>query len=73
MCLGVPARVIDVKGRTALVDFGGVQREVDATLEEVSPGDYVMVHVGMIISKIDPEAAEESMKFWRELIEYLGK
>ncbi len=72
MCLGIPGRVIEVKGRRALVDFNGIRREVDATLEEVSPGDYVIVHVGMIISKVNEEEAKDMIKTWQELLESLG-
>ena len=71
MCLGVPGRVVEVKGRTALVDFGGVVREVDATLEDVKPGDYVIVHVGVIISKLDEETAKETIRIWEEMVKSL--
>lgn len=72
MCLGIPGKVVEVKGRVAVVDFGGVKREVDATLEDVEPGDYVIVHVGMIISKMDPKEAEETIRIWKEMLEVIG-
>ena len=72
MCLGVPGRVVEVRGVTAIVDFGGgVRREVNALLEEVSPGDYVIVHAGIIISKLDPEEARRTIQVWREIAEAL--
>ncbi len=71
MCLGIPGKVVEVRDRIAVVDFGGVLREVDATLEEVNPGDYVIVHVGVIISKVDPETARETIEAWEELIRTL--
>ena len=71
MCLGIPARVIEVKGGTAIVDFGGVKREVDASLEDVEPGDYVIVHAGIVISKIDQREAEETIKLLQELVRAL--
>ncbi|MCC6029742.1 MAG: HypC/HybG/HupF family hydrogenase formation chaperone [Candidatus Korarchaeum sp.] len=70
MCLGIPGRVLEVRGNVALVDFGGVTREVDASLEEVAPGDYVLVHVGMIIAKIDEEEAMEISKLLSEILNY---
>ncbi|MEM1520407.1 MAG: HypC/HybG/HupF family hydrogenase formation chaperone [Candidatus Korarchaeum sp.] len=70
MCLGVPGKVLEVRGRRALVDFGGVTREVDASLEQVSPGDYVLVHVGIVIAKIDEREASEMMSLLREIMEY---
>lgn len=70
MCLGIPGRVIEVKGSRALVDFGGIVREVDATIEEVSSGDYVLVHVGIVIAKIDEKEAMEIMELLREIESY---
>ncbi len=73
MCLGVPAEVKEVRGDIALVDFGdGVLREVyGATLEDVKPGDIVIVHAGMIIEKLKPERAQEMIKAITEFIEDL--
>ncbi len=73
MCLGIPGRVVEVRGRRAVVDFNGIKREVDATLESVSPGDYVIVHVGMIISKVNEEEAREMIEAWQELLKSLGE
>ncbi len=69
MCLGIPGRVVEVRGNRALVDFGGVTREVDASLEEVSPGDYVLVHVGIVIARIDEREALEITNLLREMME----
>ena len=57
MCLGVPGRVVDVDGLTAIVDFWGIRREtrLDVIDEEVSPGDYILNHVGFAIRKIPAE------------------
>jgi hydrogenase expression/formation protein HypC len=75
MCLGVPAEVKEVRGDIALVDFGdGVLREVyGATLEDVKPGDIVIVHAGMIIEKLKPERAREMIEAITEFIEDLEK
>jgi len=70
MCLGIPGKVLEVRGNIAVVDFGGVTREVDASLEDVAPGDYVLVHVGMIIAKIDEEEAMEISKLLSEILSY---
>ncbi len=67
MCLGIPGKVVEVRGRMAVVDFGGVRREVDASLENVTPGDYVIVHAGIVISKLDPEEAQKTIEVWQEL------
>ena len=61
MCLAMPAEVTDIQGETATVNAEGVSMPVSlAFLEDVSPGDFVVVHVGYAISKIDPtEAARQ--------------
>jgi hydrogenase expression/formation protein HypC len=61
MCVGLPARVVNVKDGVALVDASGAQREVSAELiEELDPGDYVMVHAGVAIAKITADDEEET-------------
>ena len=64
MCLAVPGRVVELLGegdlRTARVDFGGVVRQAQV-------GDYVLVHVGFAISRIDEKAARETFETLAEL------
>ena len=70
MCLAIPAKVLEVIGDVAKVDFGqGVAREVNVMLVEAKVGKYVMVHAGYAIETLDQEAAEESLKTWREILE----
>lgn len=62
MCLALPAEVLSVEGDTATVDVDGVQVPVSlAFLEDVSAGDFVVVHVGYALSKIDPDLAAEQL------------
>ncbi len=69
MCLAIPAKVLEVSGDTAIVDFGGVKREICiALLENVKPGDYVLVHTGFAIQVIDEEEAMETLRLWEELL-----
>jgi len=68
MCLGVPARVVEVRELTAIVDFGGIKKEVSSILEpNLRPGDYVIVHAGAIISRISKEEAVEMIKAWKSI------
>ena len=61
MCVGLPARVVTVKDGMALVDASGAKREVSAELlEQLDPGDYVMVHAGVAIAKITSDDDEEA-------------
>jgi hydrogenase expression/formation protein HypC len=70
MCLAIPAKVLEVQGDVAKVDFGqGVAQEVNVMLVEAHVGEYVLVHAGYAIQTVDQEAAEESLRLWRELLE----
>ncbi len=62
MCLALPAEVKSVDGETATVDLDGVQLPISlAFLEGVEPGDFVVVHVGYALSKVDPELAAQQL------------
>ncbi len=73
MCLGIPAKVLEVRGDVGVVELGGIRKEVDASLVDVKPGDYVIVHAGAMISKLSPEEAKETLELWDELIRRLEK
>jgi hydrogenase assembly chaperone HypC/HupF len=61
MCVGLAAKVVSVKDGTAVIDAGGAKRDVSAELlEELEPGDYVMVHAGVAIAKITSDDTEET-------------
>ena len=68
MCLGIPGRVLDRRDDRGLpvgtVDFGGVRREVCLAYvaDEVQPGDYVIVHVGFAISRVDEVEARRTFE-----------
>lgn len=67
MCLGVPMQVCVLKGDTAVVELGGVRREVSMVLvEDCTVGDYVLVHAGFAISRLDGADAEETISYLRE-------
>jgi hydrogenase expression/formation protein HypC len=68
MCLAVPGKVVSISGNSAIVDFGGVQRETNISLVQVRPGDYVVVHAGFAIQTVDEEEAKETIKLWEELM-----
>ena len=68
MCLGIPGRVVEVKGEEAVVSFGGMRRSVRLDLvDNVSVGDYVIVHAGFAIQVLDQEAALEMLEALREV------
>jgi hydrogenase expression/formation protein HypC len=70
LCLAIPAKVLEVKGNVAKVDFGqGVAREVNVMLVDAKVDEYVLVHAGYAIEKMDQKAAEESLETWRQVLE----
>ncbi len=70
MCLGVPGKVLEIDGNMALVDFWGVQKNVrlDIVDEPVSPGDYVLNHVGFAIRRIPAEDIGATLELYEELL-----
>ncbi len=70
MCLAIPAKVVSIQGNVAKVDFGGgITREVDVSLVDVKPDDYVLVHAGYAIQVLSKEEAEETLRLWSEILE----
>ena len=69
MCLAIPARVVEIKGDVAEVDFGaGTIRDVNISLVEAKVDEYVIVHAGYAIQVLDQKAAEETLKMWNEIL-----
>lgn len=69
MCLAVPSRIIDINGTTARVDVGGVVREASIMLlDDVKTGDYVIVHAGFAISRVDEAAALQTLEDMRAIL-----
>jgi len=68
MCLGVPGKVECINGDIAEVDFGGVKREVSLLIcPDVMEGDYVLVHVGFAIQRLDKKEALETLRLFEEI------
>jgi len=68
MCLAIPMRVIAIAGPLAQVEEGGVRRDVRVDLVEgVAVGDYVIVHAGIAIERLDADEAEETRRLFAEM------
>ena len=67
MCLAIPGKVVEKDRDHGKIDFGGVYREVNLSLVNAKVGDYVIVHAGFAISKINRREAEETLKLAREI------
>jgi hydrogenase expression/formation protein HypC len=68
VCLAIPARVVDLpEADVALIDVGGVQKRISlALVDGVRPGDYVIVHVGYALTRLDPDEAERTLAIFAE-------
>jgi hydrogenase expression/formation protein HypC len=68
MCLAIPSKIVKIQDNMGIIDVEGVQKEVSLLLiEDPGVGDYVIVHAGFAIQKIDEAEAEESLKILREM------
>jgi hydrogenase expression/formation protein HypC len=68
MCVGLSAKVVSVKDGTAVIDASGAKRSVSADLlEDLEPGDYVMVHAGVAIAKITDDDVNETDRIMKEV------
>lgn len=69
MCVGLPGRIVTMKDGMAVIDASGAKREISTELiENLEPGDYVMVHAGIAIAKIQEEEDEETEELLEELL-----
>jgi hydrogenase expression/formation protein HypC len=74
VCLGIPAKIIDIEEGMATIDMEGTRKEVSLLLQEdAKVGDYVVVHAGFAIQKLDEEQAMESLKVLREMAATLSE
>ena len=70
MCLGIPGKVVGIEKNVAKVDVGGVLRDISLDLcPAVSVGEYVLIHTGFAIQKVDEEEAKETLDLLRQMAE----
>ncbi|HQD36397.1 MAG TPA: HypC/HybG/HupF family hydrogenase formation chaperone [Thermodesulfovibrio thiophilus] len=71
MCLAVPSKIIELDGYMATVDVMGLKKQISLMLlpEEPKIGDYVLVHAGFAINKMDPPEAEEALKIFQKIFQ----
>ena len=70
MCLGVPGKIVEIRGSLATVDFWGVRRQVNLDIvdEPVKVGDYILNHVGFAIRRIPEESIAETLSLYETLM-----
>ena len=72
MCLSIPSKVVEIDDNNmASVDTMGIKRHVslDLITDEINIGDYILIHVGFAMNKIDEEEALQSLEVYREMLE----
>jgi hydrogenase expression/formation protein HypC len=74
MCLAIPVQVVELRlDQMALVDVGGVRKEISlALVDDIEVGDYVVLHVGCALQRLDPDEAAETLKMMAEAALLLG-
>jgi hydrogenase expression/formation protein HypC len=74
MCLAIPSKITKIENNMATIDVEGIRREASLLLlEDAQVGDYVIVHAGFAIQKLDEAAAQETLDLLREAIAAVEK
>ena len=70
MCVAVPVKVVEIRTNRGLIEFGGIKKEVELSLTpDVRVGDYVLLHAGFAIQRLDEVEAKETLRLLEELCE----
>lgn len=68
MCLAIPAKIIKIGNQKAVADFGGIKKEIALDLlPDAKKGDFVLVHAGFAINKVDEKEAQETLRLLYEI------
>jgi len=69
MCLGIPVKIVEKNGYQGICEIGGVKREVDLRFtEDIKKGDYVILHAGFAIQKLNEAEAKETLSLLKEML-----
>ncbi len=76
MCLAIPAEILEINDGVANCKVGEGETTVQASImlldEEVAPGDYIIIHAGFALRKLDPKEAQETLKILRDMVDLMG-
>jgi hydrogenase expression/formation protein HypC len=74
MCHAIPARIIELDGESGIVDYGGVRKKANLSLVAgARAGDYVLIHAGFAIERLDGRSAKETLRLMREMAKMGGR
>jgi hydrogenase expression/formation protein HypC len=65
----MPAKILAIEGDEAEVDFGGAVKRTNVSMVDAKVGEYVIIHAGFAIQKVDEEEARETLKLWNEFLD----
>ena len=66
MCLAIPGKILEIKNHMAEVDFNGIVKDINIAMVDVEKGDYVMVHAGFAIEKMEPDVVADIQGYLSE-------
>ncbi|UCH87987.1 MAG: HypC/HybG/HupF family hydrogenase formation chaperone [Thermoplasmata archaeon] len=69
MCLAVPAKILEISGKYAKVDFGGLKKDVDISLVDAKVGQYVIIHAGFALQVMDEKDAAETLEMFKDILD----
>ena len=73
MCVAIPVKVLEIKGSRGLIEIGGLNKEIELYLTpDIQVGDYVLLHAGFAIQRIDEGEAKETLRLLEEISEVSG-
>lgn len=67
MCLAIPGKILKIEGENASVDYGGIRKGANVSLIDAKVGEWVLVHVGFAIQKVDEDVAHEAYRLLSEV------
>lgn len=71
MCLAIPMKVININGNEAVAEVGGAEYRANLTiLPDIKIGEYIIVHAGFAIERLDEESALETLQIWQDVAEF---
>ena len=74
MCLAIPAKIIEIKNDKAIVDYGGIIKKINIDfIENISKGDFILIHAGFAIQKINDKEAKKTIKSLKKLDDEIKK
>ncbi|PLW80119.1 HypC/HybG/HupF family hydrogenase formation chaperone [Candidatus Woesearchaeota archaeon] len=73
MCLAIPAKILEINGDDAKVDYGGIIKTINISLVEVKMGDYILIHAGFAIQTINKDEAVKTLETLQEFEDVIKK